>query len=60
MADLGADCCLVKMVKSCGAVDCRRKFKKGSGISVYNFPSDPSRRARWIAAVRRKRWSPNE
>jgi len=47
------------MVKSCCAVDCHRKFKKGSGISFYKFPSDPSRRARWIAAVRWESWSPN-
>ena len=31
------DRCLVKMVKNCFAVDCRRKFKKGSGISFTNL-----------------------
>ena len=48
------------MAKSSCSVDKYKTCKQGNGISFYNFPSDPSRRARWIAAVRWKRWSPNE
>ena len=49
-----------EMVKSCCAIGCRRKFKKGNAISFYKFPSESSRRARWIAAVRQKSWIPSQ
>ena len=46
------------MGKSCSAVGCTNRYKKGSGIQFYRFPEDKVRRARWIAAVGRKNWKP--
>ena len=34
--------------------------KKRATIHFYCFPDDPKRRAKWIAAVRRNHWVPNE
>ena len=48
------------MVNSCCAVGCHNKYQKGSGIQFYHIPKDADRRARWIAAISRKDWSPNE
>ena len=48
------------MGKSCCAVSCTNRFKKGSGIKFYRFPENEDRRLRWIAAVGRKDWLPNE
>ena len=39
---------------------CHNKYKKDSGIQFYRIPKDPDRRARWIAAISRKDWSPSE
>ena len=35
-------------------------LKAGSGIHFYRFPEKAERRARWVAAVGRKNWAPNE
>jgi len=48
-----------KMVKSCCVVGCKKSFEKG-GRSFYNFPADKDLRSRWIAAVRRENWTPND
>ena len=48
------------MGKSCCAVRCVNRYTKGSGIHFYRFPENPEKRARWIAAVDRKNWEPNE
>ena len=48
------------MVKSCCAVGCHNTYKKGDTIKFYRFPADPDKRARWVAAVNRKDWIPNE
>ena len=48
------------MVKSCCAFGCYNKFAKDSGISFYRFPTDKERRSKWISAVKRKDWEPNE
>ena len=48
------------MLKNCCAVGCYNTYKKGSGIQFYRFPTDPERRAQWIAAVNRKDWAPTE
>ena len=48
------------MGKSCCAVGCTNRYKKGNSLSFYCFQKDPSRSARWIAAVNRKNWMPNE
>ena len=39
------------MGKSCCAVGCVNRYRKGCGLSFYRFPTDRERRARWIAAV---------
>ena len=46
--------------KSCCAVGCTTSFTKGKPIHFYCFPDDPARSARWILAVNRKEWTPNE
>ncbi|XP_065896309.1 THAP domain-containing protein 2-like [Dysidea avara] len=48
------------MPKSCCAVDCSLPYTKGCGVSFHRFPVDAHRRRRWIAAVNRKNWMPNE
>ncbi|XP_065191536.1 uncharacterized protein LOC135822650 [Sycon ciliatum] len=47
------------MVKSCCAVGCANRFAKGGGKSFYKFPTNQLRRAKWIAALKRKNWQPN-
>ena len=39
---------------------CVNRYRKGCGLSFYRFPTDPERRTRWVAAVARKNWTPNE
>ena len=50
------------MVRSCCAVGCSNVYRKGSGICFYRLPSDPERKAKWIAAVKREncQWAPSE
>ena len=48
------------MVKKCCAVGCHNAYRKDSGIHFYRFPTDPERRSKWIAAVSRENWQPNE
>ena len=48
------------MGKSCCAVGCTNRYKKGSGIQFYRFPEDKARTSCWVAAVGRKNWSPSE
>ncbi|KAH8026993.1 hypothetical protein HPB51_000841 [Rhipicephalus microplus] len=33
--------------------------KKPSGLSFHELPADAGARARWLAAIRRDKWSPN-
>ena len=47
------------MVKSCCAIGCYNKYSKG-GVSFYRFPTDREKRNKWISAVKRKDWEPNE
>ena len=47
------------MVKCCCAVGCH-KYKKGSGLQFYRFPSDPERKSKWVSAVSRENWEPTE
>ena len=47
-----------KMVKSCCAVGCTNHYSKGTQIHFYRFPADTQKRALWVAAVRRKNWTP--
>ena len=46
-------------MKSCCAVGCTNRAKKGSGLCFYRFPTDVERRRKWIAAVKRKNWHPS-
>ncbi len=48
------------MGKSCCAVGCSNRFRKGSGVNFYRFPEDKERKLRWIAAVGRKDWMPTK
>ena len=50
----------MNMVKSCCAVSCSNRSSKGSTLAFCRFPTDPERRAQWIAAVGRKNWKPTE
>lgn len=48
------------MGKSCCAVGCANRYFKGCGLKFYRFPADPERKMRWVAAINRKNWTPNE
>ena len=48
------------MVKSCCAVGCHNTYIKGNGIKFYRFPANSEKKAKWVAAVNRKDWIPNE
>ena len=48
------------MVKSCCAVGCTNRYSKGCGLRFYRFPSNVDRRSRWLAAMKRENWKPNE
>ena len=48
------------MVKRCCTVGCHNAYRKGTGIHFYRFPTDPEHRSKWIAAVSRENWQPNE
>ncbi|XP_048460225.1 THAP domain-containing protein 5-like isoform X2 [Rhincodon typus] len=48
------------MPVSCSAVDCKNRFKKGSGITFHRFPiSRPDLMAKWLKAVARENWMPS-
>ncbi|KYM95144.1 hypothetical protein ALC62_14217 [Cyphomyrmex costatus] len=42
----------------CVAENCTNSSKKG--VKMCFFPSDPVRRAVWVANVRRQNWLPNK
>ncbi|KAI7808568.1 uncharacterized protein LOC130555783 [Triplophysa rosa] len=48
------------MVHTCVVAGCRNRRTPGTTLSFYRFPRDPERKQRWIAAVNRKGWMPNE
>ena len=48
------------MVKNCCVVGCCNVYKKASGIHFYRFPTNAEKRSKWIAAVKREGWSPNQ
>ena len=36
------------------------KSSKGCGLRFYRFPSDVDRRSKWLVAMKRENWKPNE
>ncbi|KAK7168927.1 hypothetical protein R3I93_005046 [Phoxinus phoxinus] len=48
------------MVHTCVVAGCRNRRTPGTTLSFYRFPRDPERKQRWIAAVNREGWVPNE
>ncbi|XP_016110718.1 uncharacterized protein [Sinocyclocheilus grahami] len=48
------------MVHTCVVAGCRNRRTPGTSLSFYRFPRDPERKQRWIAAVNREGWVPNE
>ena len=50
----------VSMVKNCCVVGCHNVLKKNSGIQFYRFPTNPEKRSKWIAVVKRDDWIPND
>uniref|UniRef100_A0A673KQU4 THAP domain-containing protein 1 n=1 Tax=Sinocyclocheilus rhinocerous TaxID=307959 RepID=A0A673KQU4_9TELE len=48
------------MVHTCVVAGCRNRRIPGTTLSFYRFPRDPERKQRWIAAVNREGWVPNE
>ncbi|XP_052003983.1 uncharacterized protein LOC127658642 [Xyrauchen texanus] len=48
------------MVHTCVVAGCRNRRTPGTTLSFYRFPRDPARKQRWIAAVNREGWVPNE
>ena len=50
----------VKMVISCCAIGCKSRKNKNSSLSFHRFPREQGRRNKWIAALGRINWQPNE
>ena len=50
----------MNMVKSCCAVGCTNRYTKDCGLRFYRFPSDVDRRSKWLAAMKRDNWKPDE
>ena len=50
----------VKMVISCCAIGCKSRKNKNSSLSFHRFPRKQGRRNKWIAALGRIKWQPNE
>lgn len=48
------------MVHTCVVAGCRNRRTPGTTLSFYRFPRDPERKQRWIAAVNRAGWVPND
>ncbi|KAJ8013080.1 hypothetical protein DPEC_G00049580 [Dallia pectoralis] len=48
------------MVHTCVVTGCRNRRIPGTSLSFYRFPRDPDRKQRWISAVNRKGWLPND
>ncbi|XP_029314921.1 THAP domain-containing protein 5 isoform X2 [Cottoperca gobio] len=48
------------MVHTCVVTGCRNRRTPGTTLSFYRFPRDPERKQRWIAAVNREGWVPND
>ena len=51
------------MTKSCCAVGCSNRYRKGSGISFSRFPSKKKNEElhkKWVAALRRADWEPDD
>ncbi|KAJ8253437.1 hypothetical protein GJAV_G00212960 [Gymnothorax javanicus] len=48
------------MVHTCVVVGCRNRRTPGTTLSFYRFPRDPVRKQRWIAAINRQGWLPND
>ncbi|KAL6100393.1 uncharacterized protein ACO6RY_07551 [Pungitius sinensis] len=48
------------MVHTCVVAGCRNRRTPGTSLSFYRFPRDPERKRRWIAAVNRRGWEPND
>uniref|UniRef100_A0A8C7GLW4 THAP-type domain-containing protein n=1 Tax=Oncorhynchus kisutch TaxID=8019 RepID=A0A8C7GLW4_ONCKI len=48
------------MVHTCVVAGCRNRRIPGTSLSFYRFPRDPDRKQRWIAAVNREGWLPND
>ncbi|XP_076352715.1 uncharacterized protein LOC143248168 [Tachypleus tridentatus] len=46
------------MVITCVAVGCQNRQGRDPGKSFHRFPTDPERRSRWIAALKREGWQP--
>ncbi|XP_076330919.1 THAP domain-containing protein 1-like [Tachypleus tridentatus] len=46
------------MVTTCVAVGCQNRQDRDPGKSFHRFLTDPERRSRWIAAVKREGWQP--
>ena len=48
-----------KMVVSCCAYGCTNRQGK-VGVKFYRFPTDTELKAKWVAAIKRENWTPNE
>ncbi|XP_070694518.1 uncharacterized protein [Pempheris klunzingeri] len=48
------------MVHTCVVAGCRNRRTPGTSLSFYRFPRDPERKQRWIDAVNREGWVPND
>ena len=47
------------MVISCCSIGCTNRQGKGR-VKFFRFPANQSRKNQWIAAIKRKNWTPSE
>ena len=50
----------LNMPSSCCCVGCTNRQVKRSSLKFIRFPEDEQLRNKWIAAIRRENWKPNE
>jgi len=49
-----------KMPNTCCAIGCTNRASKNSSKRFFRVPADPERKIKWILAINRKHWVPNE
>lgn len=48
------------MPNTCCAVGCTNRASKSSNKRFFRVPADPKRKMKWVVAINRKRWLPNQ
>ena len=58
-------CCVlspltVEMPNTCCAVGCTNRASKSSNKRFFRVPADPKRKTKWVVAINRRNWLPNQ